>query len=359
MGRRRVARRTGNRAARWLNNASAAYNTISAGVDMYNRFRGSGSSTATTRSKTREMAPLTSQQDVRVNYRRRPMPKRRKRRYVKNVKRFRSLQMRDQPARIFNFVAVRNPTFGVNTSRYFGAFMGLPGQNTYDTSFTEVWNNIANPANTAAKVNAARLRIDSMSLQVVIRNTSVAGSGESGVIDLDVYKVICQRDIPIAQWPGGLDIEEFLASEKDRLRQATGMDIEVNDAGTGIANVLQNAGSTSTTQVVGDTLWNNPTALRHWKIIKQWKVQIPVNGVVSFNLRSARNKPLTRAECFSTSALSAKKYFTQGYIFNANGRYNFGPPAQFEDGALTVEQYVRYNCKMHPQPTPTLTYDAA
>lgn len=322
----------------------------------YSSGSSSSQSQGSKRMKSYEQAPLTAERDIRVSYKRRPMSRRRRRRYVRQYRKFKSMFMKTLPARIFQFVHIQTPTALADTSRYFGCFMGMPANSFYDNNLGEVFNNITNGTAADEKGDAMKLRIDHMSLGVVIRNNTSLSSN-SGVIDLDVYKVVFKRDIPLDLWAAGLGIESFLAVEKNRLRQPFGMDIEVGDTGTGIATAQQNAGTSSTTQVVGDTLWNNPTALRYIKVLKQWKVQIPQGGVVQFNWRDSRNHVVPRTDAFGNSSVSAKSGLTCGYIFNMNGRWVVGAPSQFQQVDVVVEQYTRYNCKVLPGTSPTLVYD--
>jgi len=320
---------------------------------------GSGGSATTTKTKQKtEVGPLTEQRDFRVVYRKRRMPKRKKRGYVRSLKRFRSALMRNEPARIFQYVFANEEVASANLSTYFGAFMGLCANNNADNNFGEVWNNMTNSSAADLKTESGRLRVDHMSLRIVLRNTTVTEGGAPGVIDVDVYHVVCIRDVPLDLWPAGVGIESMHALLKSRMRQAQGMDIEVDDGGVGIPTAQENAGTSSSTQVVGDSLWNAPPFLRYWKIIKQFKIQLPVGNTTEFQIRSSRNKSVSRTECFGTSGIAAKRYFTEGYIFNINGRsYLEAGLVKFAPVTVMMEQYVRYNCKPITGGAPTLTYD--
>lgn len=302
---------------------------------------------------------LTDQRDVITTYRKRRMPRRKKRRYVRSLRRWKSAQLRLSPSRIFQYCDVDAITWAANTSRYFGAFSGLYGQNNYDNNFGEAWNSITNTGSASDKADAGQFRLDHQGLRCVIRNTTTVGSSAaSPTIDIDVYKVVCIKDIPISLWVSGLGIESFMVGEKNRMRQAQGMDIEVGTTGSGIATSIQNAGSSSSTQVVGDSLWNNPPFLRYFKIIKQFKVQLGSNNICEFSWRDSKNRTVKRNECFGTSALAAKKGVTRGYIFNVNGRaFDNAGTAEFVSGSLILEQYVRYNVKCIAGTAPTLVYD--
>nr|QKI29039.1 Cap [Lactuca sativa CRESS virus] len=312
------------------------------------------------RKRTVEVAPITSQHDIRTLYRKRRMPRRKKRRYVRTLKRWRSALLRESPARIFQYVRAFAVPWSQDTSRYFGAFMGLFGQNVYDNNFGETWNSITSGNSADAKAEAGYFRLDHQSLRVVLRNvTTVSDADATPTIDLDVYEVICIQDIPLALWASGDSIETFHAAVKNKMRQAQGMDIEVDDVGLGIVPQAQNAGTTAFNQVVGDQLWNNPPFLKYWKIIKQFKVKLGSNNETEFQVRDTRNRYINRADCFGTSALAAKKGVTRGYIFNVNGRAfeNVSTDISWNSGKIVCEQYVRYNAKVVTNKTPTLVYD--
>jgi len=317
--------------------------------------------TAGRTQKARETPVLTDQRDVITTYRKRFMPRRRKRRYVRQLRRWQSNQLRLEPARFFNYVEVDNINWGANTSAYFGAFMGLFGQNNYDNNFGETWNSITNSPQADTKAEAGKFRLDHMSLRVVIRNTTTTGAaGATPVVDIDCYKVVCIRDVPLALWASGLGIESFMAGQKNKLRQAQGMDIEVTTAGSGIPSVQQNAGTSSVNQVVGDSMFNNPLFTRYFRVLKCFKIQLGSNNMTEFSWRDSKNQYIMREQCFGTSALAAKRGVTKGYIFNVNGRPYF-PTAtpEFISGSLICEQYVRYNVKCIAGTAPTLVYDGA
>lgn len=306
-------------------------------------FRGSGPSSGTsTRRKSSEMAPLTSEKDVRTVYRKRRMPRRRKRGFLKKIKTFRSLQLRNEPSRIFQYVQGYSEDAGVNTSNYFGCFYGMVANDAYSNSLSKVYGQFTDGTNADQKAYASFLRIDHMSISTVIRNVSTPAAGESGVIDLDVYKVVCIRDIPLAVWPAGTDIQAFIQTMAARLSTAKGADIEVNDAGAGIA-----VAASGNVNAVGSMLWNIPTFLRYFKIVKQFKIQLGVGQVVHLNMRTSKNKRVSYEECQSTGVsgrLAAKAYLTAGYIFNENGRWN-RTASGWEGVELETEQFTRYNIK--------------
>lgn len=295
-----------------------------------------------TESKNREMAPLTNEKDVRTVYRKKRMPRRKKRAYVKKIRNFRSLQMRNEPSRIFQYVTGINEDSGANTSNYFGAFYGLPANDAYSNSLQKVYGQFTNGAVADQKALASFLRIDHMSLSVVIRNVSTPTTGESGVVDLDVYKVMCIRDVPTALWIPGSDIQQLIQALATRLNTAVGQDIEVGDTGTGIAT-----SSSGNTNAVGSMLWNIPTFLRYFKIVKQFKIQVGVGNVIHLNMRTSKNKVISYEDCGNTGLsgrISAKAYLTAGYIFNANGRWN-RTASGWEASRLEFETYTRYNIK--------------
>jgi len=96
------------------------------------------------------------------------MPRRKKRRYVRSLKRFRK---RDAPRGAGAYISVldvKDYQSGLNLSRYFGAFMGLLANNWYDNNFGEVWNNMTNTNGADLKAQAAKLRVDHMALRVVL-----------------------------------------------------------------------------------------------------------------------------------------------------------------------------------------------
>ena len=231
--------------------------------------------------------------------------------------------------------------------------MGLYSQYVYDNNLAQASSSISDGLNGDDKLMAGYLRLDHQSLRCVIRNMG------GNTVDVDVYKVICIRDIPTDTWAGGTGIESMHVRCKNTLRQAKGMDIEVSDGGAGIPTAQQNAGTSSTNQVVGDMLWNAPPFLKYWKIVKQFKIQLPPGNTTEFQCRSAKNQTIAVTQLSSEEGLAAKKYITQGYIFNINGRATEleGGSFSFDSSRVVLEQYVRYNMKVIPGNSPTLVYD--
>lgn len=333
----------------------AAYNAYKGYSKMRNNFSNS--------RKTVEVRPLTDQRDVITTYRKRRMPRRKKRAYVRSLKRWQSNQLRLSPSRIFQYVYADDFTWNQGTCIYFGSFSGLFGQNYQDNNLGEAWTSITNGTAADDKARAGHFRLDHQSLRIVLRNlTSADAINSTPTVDIDVYKVVCIRDIPTTLWPSGTSIEVFMAGLKNQLRRANGMDIEVSTAGAGIATLQQNAGTDATNQPVGDSLWNNPVFLRYFKILKTFKIQLGTNNQTEFSWRDSKNRIIPRQQCFegSQGGLAARKGVTRGYIFNVNGRAYIesgtGLPI-FNSGAVVMESYVRYNVKCIQGTSPTLVYD--
>lgn len=305
----------------------------------------STSSTATNSKRQRtEMLPLTGEKDVRTVYRKRRMPRRRKRRYIRKLKNYRSLVMRNEPSRIFQYVKTQAVDVASNTSNYFGAFYGLCANTFYRNGAIRLFGQFSNGLDAHEKISASHIRIDHMSQDVIIRNiTAPVGETESGLIDLDVYKVVCIRDVPLDLWNAGDSIESLISTLASRLFTAAGMDVEVGDAGGGIP--VTSSGNVNS---VGTKLWNIPTFLRYFRVIRQWKVQIPPNGTAQFNMRSSKNKRIAHEEAaeddLDHGKLAAKAYTTAGYIFNANGRWDRTLNG-WSAVRLNMESFTRYNCK--------------
>jgi len=334
---------------------------ITAAVGAYKGYKGYQDIRNTFSKKQVETRPITDQRDVVTTYRKKYMPRRKKRRYLKSLRRWKSTQMRLSPSRIFQYVNTSEIVSDNGYSRYFGAFMGLHAQNVYDNNLGEAWTSISDGSGADLKCQAGKFRLDHQSIRIVLRNRTTADyTTASDIVDVDVYKVICIRDIPDDLWISGDGIESFMATQKNLLRRANGMDVEVEDGGTGIATLQQNAGTGSATQAVGDSLWNNPVFLRYFKVVKQFKVQLGTNNVTEFSWRDSKNHTVNFQDSYaSTSGFAAKKGVTKGYIFNINGRaYKDAESVwKFNSATIWMEQYVRYNIKVVPGMSPTLVYD--
>lgn len=325
------------------------------------RYRAPGSRTSTSQSVKRvEMAPLTGEKDVRMVYRKRRMNRGKKSSYLRRIRGFKSMQMKLDPCRISIFSGIQIVNSNANSSSYFGTFMGMCGNNAYSNHLGRVWEQMTvDTSSTRDKTRHNFLRVDHMSISIVLRNiTNNIEAVSSNLVDIDVYKVVCIKDIPYARWGSPLAIESLHAALKAEMRQHRGMDNEVSDGGAGITTAQTNAGTSSANQVVGDLLFNAPPFLRYWKVIKMWKVHLPPGGTATFNFRDSKNYVIGRPQCISSEAgcLAAKKGLTKGYIFNINGRYVPVPVAAYEPTTVIMEHYTRYNCKPITPNHDTLVY---
>lgn len=310
-----------------------------------------------TQKKSVSLNPLTEQTDYRITYRKGRMPRGKKRRYVKSLRRWKSAQLRLQPSRIFQNLFAQQYEIPQNRCLFTAAFMGLYANNHYDNCISNSLSTIG-AANVQNKIIAGGVRLDHQSLRVVIRNLSVLDNERSSTtVDVDVYQVICIKDVPIALWPTAMDFDTFFHNLQDQHRQAAGMDVEVNSAGAGLPTAPQNFGSQ-----VGNSVFNNPAFLSYFKVVKAFKVQLAQNNITEFQIRSSRNKYIKNSEVlsdFPVPNLAAKAWVTQGYVFNYNGRaFPTGSnEIAFNSGLMVEEHYVRYNLKMVPGGAPTLNYD--
>jgi len=338
--------------------ANYAGRLILRGAQNYlNKYSAPNYATSRVQRNSVDMAPLTGEKDVRVTYRKRRMSRRKRRRYVKSLKRWRSQNMRSEGSNIFKLNYVATEAANANCSVYFGALVGLCAQSAYDTHIGDCYDKMMNTGASGARTNTTGVRVDHMSITVILRNVSNA---VPAMVDIDVYKVICIRDIPMGaspNWPSGVGIESFLTVQKNLMRSVTGMIEPLNDGGTGIATTAQNAGASSATQSVGDLLFDNPPALRYWKVLKVWKIHLPPGGTANFGHRVSKNYYIKKEDCF-VSGLAAKKGVTQGYIFNMNGRWDPGT-SSYAPVDVIQEQFVRYNMKGCRGSADTLTFDAA
>jgi len=345
---------------KWVPYIRAAHNVGKAAYKGYRAYKSIKALTAPTSSSSKKAIsfnPLTTQNDYQVTYRKRRMPRRKKRRYVKSIKRFNAMQMRFMPARIFQNVYAGRVIGAVNTSTFSAAFMGLYYQEEYDNSLNNAIASLGSN-NVTNKMMPGSVRLDHQSLRVVLRNLTVPDAAfASSTVDIDVYQVICVRDVPSSLWPSGDSFNVFFNTLQFQHRQAQGMDIDMSSTGVAVPTLPENQSSE-----VGNSLFNNPGFCKYFKVLKCFKVQLAQNNVTEFQMRSSRNKKLQVREFLNQSTfspLACKAYVTQGYIFNYNGRAwpDSGDVMNFNSYDIMEEHYVRYNLKIVPGFSPTITYD--
>lgn len=228
--------------------------------------------------------------------------------------------------------------------------------NAYQNGFSIVGNDLfgINTATQVDKFNGAKFVVDNMHLRTVIRNvpTTVALDGNaSSTLDLDVYTVVCVRDVLAEEMTG--DLETMLAAWKAWQRRAIAMDPigSVTALGAGIPVTQTNAGTTALTQAIGDTLWDNQFFCKYFKIVKAQKVQLPLGDVFEIHHHVKGPKTISVNQLQNTGGLEkylcAKAGVTCGHIINHNGRYytNGGGAKTYSQSAILVESYCRYSVK--------------
>lgn len=286
----------------------AAYGAAKQGYQLAKRLKTTKTMTQR-RRRSRTIAPLTSQYDVKTIYRRRPMPKGKKNRYKRFVNKVRNISMKQTNLQS-QLISQQNwVEWDVNTCGYLGQLMyTLEGQAGVDGSPT-----IQAKGNTdhlyrmmyqadLGKQNSNRWHFESCVMDIYIKNP------ESYKIILEVYEVISRQDAA-----------DNTANNSMEEQYETGF-AEAQAVNQGIPSGIFNTPYSGFT--IGTTPFNNGGFSRNWKVLKKTRVELGGGEVTALQMRDPRNRS------FTFNDVKNKVYspgVTKGYFFQA-----FGEPGASE-----------------------------
>lgn len=303
----------------------------------------------------------TNQNDVTLQYKYKKMPRKLKRKIQRKVKTYKAMKNMDLPQRIFQFFNGEKLTWAPNTSVYTGAIIGRLDLDKEEVSVYNAINEWCSVSNIKDKLANTTVRCDSAIMRVVIRN-GYPGPGlepdHSGIVDLDIYRVVCTRDLRDDAIAATYTTADWLAMFQRRQRQSQAQDwpVGLSEGGAGIST-LKIVPDKKDNQHVGSSLFDNSMFCRYFKILKVHKVQLSPGQICEFSYKQFKNKyfkigesvqPTDETEpgLYVPQTLAFKKGFTAGFIINCNGRvHDTGSNLQTEGGTVFIERYARYSFK--------------
>jgi len=209
-------------------------------------------------AKTTQSSVLTTQYDQSLRYRKKRMPKRRRRRWTSFVKRVRAVELAAQPMQFYGFQRSERTTGGVNVQTVASALIGgttVPNNDELYQIFQQAYG-------TTSVADAAENIIYMKSISLDIQLSNVLSTAAI----VDVYVLQARKTFNIAQ-----DADAQWSAAMLELASPTG-------------------GGTVTPGNVSTTLFDAPNFCSYWKILSKKEILLGAGQVTTMQLRNARNK---------------------------------------------------------------------
>lgn len=264
------------------------YDALRLGTAVAQRYRSSGSRTQTqTKKRTTSGVGITTQHDVKRIYRKKTMPRRKKRAWKKFISKVNAVDETDLGSQtvLFSNATSSSATSDVQIVIAFGLYTAQSGT-SWNADLNQISGlfNVGNP--TAAGddyVNStSKIIFKSAVLDMTIRNTSDNGSGAAVDIPLevDVYEMTVSR--------GEDDSTILISNLQDYFTQAATDTLNIGGtvAGAGGNLVLASRGCTP---------WELPAAMSNYgiKILKKTKYFITTGQSFTIQMRDPRRHVTT------------------------------------------------------------------
>lgn len=242
---------------------------------------------------------VTQQHDFRQQYRRKAMPRYKKRRWVKFVKR---VQAVDFASHASNFVVrgYKSPNIDVNPTNVANrgaqniTAVGLYGCKTEQSDATivgDVYDIFTEWANSANNVESQKLCFTSAVSDIYVTNIGV------GTMILDVYHCICKKDMPVVNGLNLFDTSIYQNFPADKTGEAA---LDSGQAGV--------------------SPFQLPYVTTYFKIMDKKKYIISAGQVVTWQQRDPKNRIFGGSQFdFKYAPLSAKAGLTHIWLMVATG----------------------------------------
>lgn len=232
-----------------------------------------------------EARVLSTQHDVVNRYRKKRMPRRRRRRWVGFVRKVRAVELAAQPLQFYGLARTERLTGAVNVQTYAGYMLG----GTSVTNNDELYQIFQQAYNTISVSDAAEhiIFMKSISLDIQLTNSATTGAV------VDVYKLLCRKSISTATAPAA----QFTAALGE-LASPSG-------------------GGTVTTTNASITAFDAPNFCSYWKILNKKEILLGAGQTTTMQLRNAKNKRID-GKVLNTSPQALPGY-TMCYLFMIRG----------------------------------------
>lgn len=244
------------------------------------------SGTRTLSKRSTDSGPITTQYDLSRRYRRKPMPKYKRKRWVGFTKRVRHVMLQQQALSSYTYDFASLVSWAIDNQATFGWMLGGVNAPNNDEIF-QAFRSAYGTGLTITTVDDYKLFIKSMSMDIQIRNT-----GTSAAI-LDVYTCLARSSENTA---GERVDTQYLRLYSEQIGGSLGSPNPANPA---------------------STPFQNPLWCSKWKIINKKEILLGAGSVTTMQLRNAANKMF-----YGKTLESNNSYipgYTRCYLFQIRG----------------------------------------
>lgn len=244
------------------------------------------------KNSTTQSSIISNQHDVSTRYVKRRMPRYKRKRWTRFVKRVRHVELQQQPLQIYTKTVHNAGSTAAGNGSFFGVMLGGTTASNNNDELFQVFKGAYNLANAAA-CSAYRIFIKSMCLDVILANTG------SSTIIFDVYRVRCRQS-----WSAADTLSTMFNTTLSEVKA---------DSTTGTISATDAA----------ITPFDNPNFCSYWKVLSKKEVIVSAGNVSTMQIRMAKNRHL-EGKVLGTNPQAIPGY-TEGFFITWHGAPNATP----------------------------------
>lgn len=254
--------------------------------------------------KNTEARSNTYQHDAEKRYQRRPMPRRKKRRWVRFTKKVKHVTLQMQPLQVYTQEGTVNVTSAVNQGNAWSRMLGgiaVSGNDEILQSFQSAYNVVG-----ASNCYDYRLYLKSICMDVEVTNNG------SGPVIIDVYTIAVRKPYDVAT-----SVHNLYSTSLSELAATPN-------------------GGTVTNTKTALTPFDAPNFTTFWRVLKKTEYIIGAGNTVTLQLRSAADKYIEGKSM--SSSVQGMRGLTKAFLFTWHGQptnHGTSGAAQFDSTALT------------------------
>lgn len=247
--------------------------------------------TLTKKKGVREGDFTSFQHDRALRYRYKPMPRKRRRRWVKKVKANLHMDLQQQPLQSYTLYNVGQVTSAINQQGYVGWLLHSSktvSETDYQSMFTDAYGSLA---------NNERLYVKSACLDIQLVNTGsnvVAGTYNQAPVILDIYRLAARKTV----WNATDKLDTMFTTCFQDQTYIT-------------------AGNPSSPPV---TVFQNPSFCKYWKVLDKREVILGTGTCTTLQLRDSKDRMIESR--FVNTCPQALPRITQAYLIMFRGTPN-------------------------------------
>lgn len=253
----------------YYNTAKRAYPYVQQGLKYYNQYK--RMKTQSTKKKGTSGYGVTNQHDAKIVYRKKSMPRKRRNRWKRFVRKVEAVADKGLGTKTRVFNNSLNNANGVGSQAWMSAV--LYGKFGTDTPSSTGNLDLANIVSSYGTQRPFKVKLKSAVLDVTLTNCGDSAQGPSCPIEVDVFQVYFRGDPKLG------NLEDIVNLAQDR------------------TNTLTGSGAL-TLQKRGVQLFELPTAISigNIKIVKKTKFFLPYQGTCTYQIRDPRNRVLNNED---------------------------------------------------------------